>query len=115
MRRGTGVLIAAVASALVLAAETDPDTGLAKESGWEDVRAHCGTCHSFSVVTNQRATRAGWLDMIRWMQRTQNLWAIPEDSETRILDYLAANYGPQEAPERRRPPIPRELMPPRDD
>lgn len=108
------LLVVGILPAFALAAEIDTDTGLATAPGWEDVRAHCGGCHSYSVVTNQRANRDAWRDMIRWMQRTQNLWQIPDESETRILDYLAENYGPDEAARRRRAPIAAELMPPRD-
>ena len=81
--------------------------------GWEDIRAHCGGCHSFGLITNQRANREGWRDMIRWMQRTQNLWELPPESETRILDYLAENYAPRTL-RQRRPPIAPELMPAED-
>ncbi len=112
---GHGVLlVVGILPALALATEIDTDTGLVTEPGWEDVRAHCGACHSYSLVTNQRANRDAWRDMIRWMQRTQNLWRIPEEAETRILDYLAGNYGPDEAMRQRRAPIAEELMPSRD-
>lgn len=92
-----------------LGAEIDPATGLVVGGGWEDVRAHCGSCHSFRLVTLQRADRATWRAMIRWMQETQNFWMLPPDVERRILDYLAANYPPGQYG--RRPPIARELMP----
>ena len=108
------LLVVAILPALALAAETDTDTGLVTTPGWDDVRAHCGGCHAYSVVTNQRANRDAWRDMIRWMQRTQNLWQIPDETETRILDYLAENYGPDEAVRQRRAPIAEALMPPRD-
>ena len=107
-------LVVGILPAFALAAETDTDTGLVTATGWEDVRAHCGGCHAYSVVTNQRANRDAWRDMIRWMQRTQNLWQIPQETETRILDYLAENYGPDEAVRQRRSPIAEELMPPPD-
>lgn len=90
-------------------AQTDSATGLVLAPGWDDVRAHCGGCHSHALVTQQRASRQTWLDLIRWMQATQNLWQLQPDVETRILDYLAANYAPQ--PNRRRAPIPVGLMP----
>jgi len=93
----------------ILRAETDAATGLIKAPGWEQVRAHCGGCHSHALVTQQRASRQSWLDMIRWMQETQNLWQFQPETETLILDYLAANYPPQ--PNRRRAPIPASLMP----
>lgn len=105
------VLLAAVG--LVSApvrAETDASTGLIIAPGWQDVRAHCGGCHSHALVTQQRASRQTWLDMIRWMQTTQNLWQFQPGVETRILDYLATNYPP--LPDRRRAPIPVSLMPP---
>lgn len=92
-------------------AETDATTGLEIAPGWELVRAHCGGCHSHKLVTAQRADRQTWLDMIRWMQETQNLWAFDPATEAGILDYLSQNYPPQ--PNRRRAPIPASLMPPR--
>lgn len=91
------------------AAEVDETTGLAIAPGWELVRIHCGGCHSHKLVTGQRADRQTWLDMIRWMQATQNLWQFDAATENGILDYLAANYPP--APNRRRAPIPPTLMP----
>ena len=93
-------------------ADIDAATGLVKGPGWELVRAHCGGCHSHALVTNQRADRQTWLDMIRWMQSTQNLWQFPPGTEKQILDYLAATYPPQ--PNRRRAPIPPSLMPGND-
>ena len=108
----TRILIAVLlclASPLAMAADIDASSGLIKAPGWETVRAHCGGCHSHALVTQQRADRQTWLDMIRWMQATQNLWQFPADTEAQILDYLAENYPPR--PNRRRAPIPASLMP----
>ena len=91
------------------AADIDTATGLVKKPGWEQVRAHCGGCHSHALVTSQRADRQTWLDIIRWMQATQNLWQFPPETEAQILDYLASSYPPQ--PNRRRAPIPPSLLP----
>ena len=90
-------------------AETDETTGLIVAPGWQQVRAHCGGCHSHALVTQQRADRQTWLSMIRWMQETQNLWQFQPEIEEQILSYLAENYPPQ--PNRRRAPIPATLMP----
>lgn len=57
------------------------------------VIANCTGCHSGKLVTQNRATREGWTNMIRWMQRTQNLKDLGED-EQKILDYLTENYAP---------------------
>ncbi len=105
----TAVVMVLLASMPVLAAEIDASSGLVKSPGWEQVRAHCGGCHSHALVTSQRADRQTWLDMIRWMQATQNLWQFDAATEAQILDYLVANYPPQ--PNRRRAPIPPSLMP----
>jgi len=94
---------------VAFAAEFDAASGLIKAPGWEIVRANCGGCHSHALVIQQCADRQTWLDMIRWMQASQNLWQFPPDTEAQILDYLAANYSPQ--PNRRRAPIPPSLMP----
>lgn len=70
-------------------------TGLVYAEGFEWVRGTCTACHSAKLVTQNRATRAGWQDMIRWMQSTQGLWDLG-DKEKPILDYLAKHYAPDE-------------------
>lgn len=94
-------------------ADTDERTGLEIAPGWKQVRAHCGGCHSHALVTSQRAGRETWLEIIRWMQETQNLWQFEAAVEKEILDYLAQNYGPRQA--YRRAPLPGRLMPPRGE
>jgi len=88
--------------------ERDPDTGLIVAPGFAEVKDNCTVCHSAALITQSRATRDGWLAMIRWMQETQRLWPLGEH-EDRIVEYLAENYRPQAAG--RRPPLPPELMP----
>ena len=105
----TAALLTALLLAVDVYAEVDETTGLIVAPGWQDVRAHCGGCHSHALVTQQRGSRQAWLDMIRWMQDSQNLWQFEPDVEERILAYLAENYAPQ--PNRRRAPIPASLMP----
>ena len=102
--------IALLLPMLALGTETDPATGLKVSPGWELARAHCGGCHSHALVISQRADRQTWLDIIRWMQATQNLWQFEPDTEAQLLNYLADNYPPQE--NRRRAAIPPSLMPP---
>ena len=72
------------------------ETGLIQDSGVELVITTCTRCHSAKLVTQNRATREGWKSMIRWMQKTQNLWDLGEN-EDKILDYLAKNYAPEKA------------------
>ena len=92
-----------------LQAIEDKETGLVISSGWDLVRAHCGSCHSHKLVTSQRADRQTWLSMIRWMQETQNLWDFDSTTENMILDYLTREYPPNF--NRRRQPILPNLTP----
>ncbi len=80
----------------------DPATGFVIDDGLDMVRAHCTGCHSSKLVTQYGASRDGWLDKIRWMQRTQNLGELGE-AEPVILDYLAKHYPPAEKFDRREP------------
>ncbi|MEL6926059.1 MAG: hypothetical protein AAFO94_18605, partial [Bacteroidota bacterium] len=74
----------------------DPHSGLIVATGFPQVRALCTSCHSAKLITQNRASREGWEQMIRWMQEKQNLMDLGTN-EPIILDYLAANYAPQEA------------------
>ena len=69
-------------------------TGLIADEGLNLVIAHCTGCHSPKLITQNRADRQGWLEVIRWMQKTQNLWDLG-DQEEAILTYLAKNYAPE--------------------
>jgi mono/diheme cytochrome c family protein len=90
--------------------EVDAFTGLRMAGDWELVRNNCIACHSPKLITQQRGSEAQWLNMIRWMQKKQNLWQFDPDTENRIIGYLAENYPPQD--DRRRASIPPQLMPP---
>ena len=70
-------------------------TGFKAGKGLNEVVISCTPCHSAKLVTQNRATKAGWIGIIRWMQATQNLWDLGEN-ESVIVDYLAAQYAPEE-------------------
>lgn len=70
-------------------------TGLIYGEGFDIVRGTCTACHSAKLVTQNRATREGWTEMIRWMQAKQGLWDLGAN-EPVILNYLAKNYAPEE-------------------
>lgn len=82
----------------------DGETGLVIDQGFEIVKAYCTRCHSARLVTQAGKTREGWLDSIRWMQRTQGLWDLGS-TEPEILDYLAKHYGLPPAGAPGRPPV----------
>lgn len=68
-------------------------TGLAYAPGFDLVRANCTVCHSAKLVTQNRASREGWDQMIIWMQEKQGLWELGE-KKAPILDYLSTHYAP---------------------
>ena len=110
-----GVIIAVLAFlAAVNAGAAEPEldafTGLRMTGDWELVRNNCIACHSPKLITQQRGSADQWLAMIRWMQKSQNLWQFDPDVEARIITYLAENYPP--SAEQRRASIRPELMPP---
>jgi len=72
----------------------DPESGLVADQRLMLVKAHCTACHSSKLILQNRFTRDGWKEKIRWMQRTQKLWDLGE-SEPVVLDYLVQYYGPQ--------------------
>ena len=107
-----GVLLTALLWANTPAAEPQLDafSGLKMTGDWELVRNNCVACHSAKLITQQRGSAAQWLEMIRWMQKKQNLWQFDTDTESRIIAYLAEHYPPRQ--EQRRSAIPPDLMPP---
>lgn len=70
-------------------------TGFVEDEGLMAVVNNCTNCHSAKLVTQNRMTREGWEATIRWMQETQKLWDLGNNEEI-ILNYLAANYAPEE-------------------
>lgn len=103
------LLVGAFFIQAVYAAEIDPKSGLIQDDNWQLVLGHCSACHSLKLVTSNRADRPTWLETIRWMQETQNLWQFDAATEDKLLTYLAKNYGP--LTQTRRPALPIHLMP----
>ncbi|WP_229311724.1 hypothetical protein [Larkinella rosea] len=84
----------------------DPNTGLVADEHLTLVVAQCTACHSSKLILQNRFTRDGWKEKIRWMQRTQKLWDLGE-TEPVILDYLVKHYGPEQKTfDGRRKPLP---------
>ena len=70
-------------------------TGLRDGEHLQIVISQCTSCHSAKLITQNRATRRGWKDMIEWMQATQGLSDLGSH-ESKIITYLAEHYAPQE-------------------
>lgn len=80
---------------LLQAEKMDPQTGLIIDKGFETVKKLCTVCHSAKLIVQNRATRQGWVDTIRWMQQTQGLQQLDQNTEQEILGYLAKHYAPR--------------------
>ncbi len=70
-------------------------TGLRDGEHLQLVITQCTSCHSAKLITQNRATRQGWKDMIEWMQTTQGLQDLGSH-ESKIITYLTEHYAPQE-------------------
>ncbi|MGR9109044.1 MAG: hypothetical protein ACU843_19190 [Gammaproteobacteria bacterium] len=81
----------------------DPPGVLKRAPGYRTVMQECTICHSEKLITQNRASREGWTDTLRWMQKNQGLRNFTSEEEKVILDYLAANYAPKVVG--RRPPL----------
>ncbi len=69
-------------------------TGLKADDNLKVVISACTSCHSAKLITQNRATRDGWKNLIVWMQETQGLPDLGS-SEPIILNYLADHYAPE--------------------
>lgn len=118
LRNALGALLLALAVPAAYAQgasalPTDAETGLVIAPGFPIVKSYCTLCHSAKLVTQSGKTREGWVETIRWMQRTQGLFDLGQ-FEGEILDYLAAQYGikAQASGMLKLPPLAAELRPP---
>ena len=73
----------------------DTLTGLVAEGDYLLVKGNCLACHSAKLITQNRADRQGWADMIDWMQETQGLQDLGPQEQP-IVEYLATHYAPEE-------------------
>ena len=56
--------------------------------------AYCTVCHSERIVAQQGLTRFDWEELLEQMVEEHGMNPIGEPDLGRVLDYLAANYGP---------------------
>jgi hypothetical protein len=80
----------------------DVQTGLIADANLYMVKAQCTSCHSSKLILQNRFTRDGWKQKIRWMQAKHNLWDLGE-TEKQVLDYLEKYYAPTASIARRAP------------
>ena len=89
-------VLAAPSAALADDKALDQVSGFVIDDGWELTNAHCASCHSAKLVTQNRMDRSGWEDTIHLMQAEHGLWDLGA-AEKAIIDYLTLHYGPPES------------------
>lgn len=80
--------------------EIHQPTGFIVDEGMQETITNCTSCHSAKLVTQNRMSKEGWINTIRWMQETQNLWNLGPNEEI-ITSYLAKHYAPTETGRRK--------------
>lgn len=80
--------------------EIHEPTGFIVDEGMQETITNCTSCHSAKLVTQNRMSKEGWINTIRWMQETQNLWNLGPNEEI-ITTYLAKHYAPTETGRRK--------------
>ena len=97
------LLIGIVSNSQQSEGNDDIDTLTKDTTGaWRLIQAHCTSCHSATLITQQRLNRAGWGKTIRRMQSQENLWDLG-DLEPQVLDYLTKFYGANDSKANPRP------------
>lgn len=69
-------------------------TGLAWDKDLNIIRTNCTSCHSAKLITQNRASKEGWEEMIVWMQKTQGLHDLGKNKDV-IISYLSKYYAPE--------------------
>ena len=69
-------------------------TGFKDGEGLMTVVNNCTNCHSAQLVIQNRMNEERWIETIRWMQKTQNLWDLGPNEKI-IVNYLVTNYPPK--------------------
>lgn len=62
--------------------------------GAVETHAYCTPCHSERIVAQQGLTRSDWDELLEQMVEEHEMNPIEEPYRARVLDYLAAHYGP---------------------
>lgn len=81
----------------VLPAEAqDHYDSLPDGEGKDLVYGICSGCHSIQLVIQQGMTRKKWDETLEWMHEEQGMPRLDEETEEKVLDYLAEHYGVEE-------------------
>ncbi len=90
--------------ATVTAAAEDPSV-MPDGEGRDEVFYGCTACHSSAVIRRSRLSRAQWERLMDWMAERHGMPPLEGQDRAMMVDYLARNFGPAQAPARGRNPF----------
>jgi cytochrome c len=76
--------------------EQEEFEGLPEGLGREAVYFNCTACHSIKQVDQQRMTREDWDKLLDVMVGNNGMHPLQPWARTRVLNYLATHFGPEE-------------------
>lgn len=96
MRWRIAVLMGFLLAFRVSVSAAEDYEGLPDDLGREAVYFNCTACHSIRLVTQQHLSRDEWNKLLTWMVETNGMEPLKPWARTRVLNYLATHFGPQE-------------------
>ena len=95
-RKLTPIILLLIAAALAAQSPPDASNQPSAAAMREKTSESCGTCHEARIIVQQRLGKAAWTKevdkMIKWGAQVD-----PKDRDA-LIDYLTANYGPDQPP-----------------
>jgi hypothetical protein len=86
-------------------ATAEAETILPDGEGRSEVFAYCTVCHNTALIRRSRFTRQQWDGLMDWMTERHGMNPLEGEFRATIVDYLAAHFGPAQAPARGRNPF----------
>ncbi|RIA55225.1 hypothetical protein [Dichotomicrobium thermohalophilum] len=117
LRRAVLALMIGLGGTLPAAAQDDYEA-LPEGENKDLVYGVCSGCHSVNLVMQQGMTRKKWDSTLEWMYEQQGMPRLDEETESKVLDYLAEHFNVEQKKDGGQPDTPspfgtvRPLMPP---
>ncbi|MGG5823422.1 hypothetical protein [Falsiroseomonas sp. HW251] len=92
-------------AAQAIQSATEAETILPEGEGRSETFAYCTACHNTALIRRSRFTRQQWDGLMDWMAERHGMNPLDGDFRRTIVDYLAAHFGPAQAPARGRNPF----------
>jgi hypothetical protein len=104
-----GVLLAGQASAQIRRPPTWPDVPMPGGPVRDIIFNHCTACHGIDDYAFYALDRQGWESLLESKHQGEFATRLDRKDKAILLDYLAANFGPESIP------FPRDYVPPEID